>query len=383
MEFNKQNVKTIMKIIAATVLLCFGLANIPVITGVCGKIIALLSPFIIGICVGFVLNVPMMVWEEKALAKVRLKKNGKRMLSILLTLISVMLVIFIVMWIIVPQIINAGESVGEQIPVAMERAETFVGEYMDGDTSISNMIEQFGIDWEKYIDELSDYLKSSSGQILSTTFSVVSGTFGVLINAFMGLIFAIYILAQKEKILDQGRQVLVAFCPEKTVKCILRVFHLTEETFRHFITGQCLEAVILGTIFFVVMSIFRMPYALPISVLIMLTALIPVFGAFIGCVVGALLILVVNPLQALIFIIIFLVIQQIEGNLIYPHVVGNSVGLPSIWVFVAVILGGKLFGVVGMLVFIPICSVAYVLFREEVKKRLQKKRAAQKKPPKV
>lgn len=373
MELNKQNVKTILKIIAATVLLCFGLANLPVITGVLGQIISLLSPFIIGACLAFVLNVPMKLWEEKALKKLKMPANGKRVLSILLTFLSVILVIFIVMWIVIPQIISAGESIGTQIPVAVDKAETFITEYLNGDTKISTMIEQFGIDWEKYMDEFSGYLKNSSGQILSTTFNVLSGTFGAIANIVMGLIFSIYILAQKEKLLSQGKQVLVAFFPEQTVKTTLRVTHLTEETFHRFITGQCLEAVILGTIFFVVMSIFRMPYALPISVLIMLTALIPVFGAFIGCGVGTLLILVVNPLQAFVFIIIFLVIQQIEGNLIYPHVVGNSVGLPSIWVFAAVTIGGKLCGVVGMLIFIPVCSVIYVLFREEVKKRLKNK----------
>jgi len=146
---------------------------------------------------------------------------------------------------------------------------------------------------------------------------------------------------------------------------------LTEETFRKFITGQCLEAVILGSIFFVAISLFRMPYALPISVLISLLSLIPIFGTLIGCVVGTVLILVVNPMQAIGFVALFLVIQQVEGNLIYPHVVGNSVGLPSIWVFTAVLIGGKLFGIAGMLVFIPLCSVAYVLFRDEVKRRIR------------
>lgn len=190
----------------------------------------------------------------------------------------------------------------------------------------------------------------------------------------MGLIFAIYILAGKEKLSGQCRQVIQAFLPQRAAERIFYISGLTNQTFQKFITGQCLEAVILGTIFFVVLHIFRMPYIIPICVFIMLASLIPIVGAFMACIVGTLLILVVNPIQALGFLALFLVIQQIDGNLIYPHVVGNSVGLPSIWVFSAVLVGGKLFGVVGMIVFIPLCSVLYVLFRSEVKKRLPQKR---------
>lgn len=369
----KGTVKTIMKLIAATVFLCFALANLPAILGILGKLMGLLSPFLIGGCIAFILNVLLKVWEEKVLKRVKIARQVKRVISILLTIISVALVFFIVIWMVVPQLIEAGESIAEQIPAAWERTEKFVNENVEADTQIGSIITQIGDNGEKMIAELTDYLKNSSGHILSTTVNVVSGTFGVIVNLFMGLIFAIYILAQKEKLLGQGRQVMKAFLPEKASGKISKICCLTEETFRKFITGQCLEAVILGMIFFVAMSIFRMPYALPISVLIALTALIPVFGAFIGCVVGAVLILVVSPVQALAFVVLFLVLQQVEGNLIYPHVVGNSVGLPSIWVFAAVLIGGKLFGVAGMLVFIPLCSVAYVLFRDEVKKRLGKK----------
>lgn len=368
---DKNTEKTIMKMAVGIVLLCFALAHVSTILRILGSLLKLLSPFLIGACTAFILNVLLKLWEEKVLKKAKLAKQAKRGVSILLSLVSVFLVLLVVVWLVVPQIIDAGESVAEQIPAAWAKAEHFVNENIEADTRIGTIITQFGENAEKLIADIAEYLKNSSGHILSTTVDVVSGTFGVLVNLFMGLIFAIYILAAKEKLSGQCRQIIRAFVPKKAVGKIFDICKLTEETFRKFITGQCLEAVILGAIFFVTMSIFRMPYALPISVLIMLTALIPVFGAFIGCVVGTLLILVVNPLQALIFIILFLVIQQIEGNLIYPHVVGNSVGLPSIWVFAAVLVGGKLFGVVGMLVFIPLCSVAYVLFREAVKRRLK------------
>ena len=194
--------------------------------------------------------------------------------------------------------------------------------------------------------------------MLNSAFTVTKTVISSLVNFFIGFVFACYILLQKEKLSVQIRKVLYAFLPQKAVRQTMKVASLSYRTFANFVTGQCLEAVILGTMFFVIMSIFRFPYALLVGVVIAFTALIPIFGAFIGCVVGAFLNLVVNPMQALGFIILFLVLQQIEGNLIYPHVVGSSVGLPSIWVLVAVTIGGSLMGVVGMLVFIPLSSVA-------------------------
>ncbi len=367
----KSTVKTIMKLIVATVFLCFALANLSAILGILRNLAGLLSPFLIGGCIAFILNVLLKVWEEKVFRKAKISQKLKRMISILLTLISVLFVLFIVIWLVVPQLISAGESIAVQIPAAWERAEAFINDNIEADTQIGLVMTQIGENGEKMIAELAGYLKNSSGHILSATVDVVSGTLGALINLFMSLIFAIYILTQKEKLLGQAKQVMQAFLPEKAAGKIAKVCRLTEETFRKFITGQCLEAVILGSIFFVAISLFRMPYALPISVLISLLSLIPIFGTLIGCVVGTVLILVVNPMQAIGFVVLFLVIQQVEGNLIYPHVVGNSVGLPSIWVFTAVLIGGKLFGIAGMLVFIPLCSVAYVLFRDEVKRRIR------------
>ena len=209
--------------------------------------------------------------------------------------------------------------------------------------------------------------------MINTTFlaavSIVNG-----VSAFViGFIFAIYILLQKENLSRQVKKLLNAFLPASAVECVTDVGRLTERTFSSFLAGQCLEAVILGTMFFAALMILRLPYALLIGVLIAFTALIPIFGAFIGLAVGAVLMLMVNPMDALIFVITFFVLQQVEGNLIYPHVVGNSVGLPAIWVLVAVTLGANMMGIVGMLVFIPLCSVLYALLREFVNRRLKNK----------
>ena len=210
--------------------------------------------------------------------------------------------------------------------------------------------------------------------MLNTTFLAAKTVVNGLSAFLIGFIFALYILLQKETLNRQIKKLLRAFLPDSAVERVLGVARLTERTFSSFLTGQCVEAVILGTMFFITLTVLRLPYALLIGVLIAFTALIPIFGAFIGMGVGVFLMLMEAPADALIFIITFFVLQQIEGNLIYPHVVGGSVGLPSIWVLAAVSVGGSMMGVVGMLIFIPLCSVFYALLREGVNSRLQRKR---------
>lgn len=210
--------------------------------------------------------------------------------------------------------------------------------------------------------------------MLDTTFSAAISIVNGMSTFLIGFIFSIYILLQKENLIRQIKKLLAAFLPERTVEGIVRIAALTSRTFSNFFTGQCMEAVILGSMFFIVLVVLRLPYALLIGVLIAFTALIPVFGAFIGWAVGAFLMLIISPMDALLFSAVFFTLQQIEGNMIYPHVVGNSVGLPSIWVLVAVTLGGSMMGVVGMLIFIPLCSVLYTLLRDTVNERLKRRK---------
>ena len=225
-------------------------------------------------------------------------------------------------------------------------------------------------DWKNITQKAAELLQTWGGGIVSSGSMVIGGVVSGVSTFIIALIFSFYILLQKEKLGRQGRQVLYALLPERRADRTLEILRLSSRTFSSFLSGQCLEACILGTLFVVSMTIFRMPYALLVGVLIALTALIPIVGAFIGCGVGALLIAIADPWKALGFVVLFLVIQQVEGNLIYPHVVGSSVGLPSIWVLAAVTLGGKLMGIMGMLLFIPLCSVLYALFRDYVKTRL-------------
>ena len=230
------------------------------------------------------------------------------------------------------------------------------------------------IDWKSLSQKALSLAQSWGGSLISSGGGLMVGVVSGVSTFVIGLIFSFYILLQKEKLARQGRQVLYGLLPLKRADRALEVLRLAERTFSNFLSGQCVEACILGTLFVIAMTIFRMPYALLVGVLIALTALIPIVGAFIGCAVGALLIAITDPWKALAFIILFLVLLQIEGNLIYPHVVGSSVGLPSIWVLAAVTLGGKLMGVGGMLFFIPLCSVLYALFRDFVKGRLADKK---------
>lgn len=209
------------------------------------------------------------------------------------------------------------------------------------------------VDWKSLLGNMVDFVSSGFGSVVSSTISATKSVAGAVSTAFVALVFAIYVLLQKEKLGLQCRKTLYALLPKAGADRIVEVCRLSHRVFSSFITGQCVEAVILGAMFFVVMTVIRMPYALLVGCLIAVTALIPIVGAFIGCAVGAFLLLMISPMQALAFVVLFLVLQQVEGNLIYPHVVGSSVGLPSIWVLAAVSTGGSLMGVAGMLLFIP------------------------------
>ena len=234
-------------------------------------------------------------------------------------------------------------------------------------------VNSLTFDWDKIMETGIGFLGSGAGTVLDSTITAAKSIVSSLATFFIAFVFAIYILLQKEKLGVQARKVLFAFVRKGRAEAALEVLSLTYSTFSHFLTGQCVEAVILGGMFVAAMSVLRLPYALLVGIVIAFTALIPIFGAFIGCAVGAFLIFMVDPVKALIFVVLFLVLQQIEGNFIYPHVVGNSVGLPSIWVLAAVSLGGNLMGIVGMLIFIPIVSVVYALFREVVYLKLKQR----------
>lgn len=334
----------------------------------------ILSPFLLGAALAFVLNVPMSFLERKALVLMdrgpRLHK-AKRPVALLLTLALAVLVVYLVMSLVIPEIIATVETIIKAVPGFLEQVDAWLTSY---DFQLKDWIESHvklptGPELEAQLGNMVNI--ALKGVAFSGT--VIGSVYQNILSTFFTLMFTIYFLLGKERLKNQAKRLLFAFLPQQRVEGFLRVARLTQHTFSSFITGQCLEALILGFLFFVFMSIFRMPYVLLISVFIAVTALIPVIGAWLGCIVGAFLILVSDPMQAVWFVVLFLVLQQLEGNIIYPRVMGNAIGLPSIWVLFAVVLGQGLMGILGMLLFIPLMSVCYKLLGEKVNKRLKVK----------
>ena len=377
MNLNKKDIKNLMFLILFAVVVYVGIQKADVLLVFARFLVGIAYPFLLGATFAFVLNVPMSFLEKKlfgiAESKGKLKKLG-RPLSLVMSLILVVGVVLVVILVVVPEMGQTFMSVSASVEAAIPKLQTWAVETFHDNKQIAEWIQNLEFDWNSLIGAAVDFLKNGAGNVLNSTVAMARTVVNVLMNFFIALVFAVYILLQKEKLTVQIRKVFYAFLSEKIVKKVLDVCSLSYRTFANFVTGQCLEAVILGTMFFVFMTLLRFPYAMLIGILIAFTALIPIFGAFIGCAVGTFLILVVDPMRGLAFIVLFLVLQQIEGNLIYPHVVGNSVGLPSIWVLVAVTVGGSLMGVVGMLVFIPLTSVVYALFRQTVYKKLKERK---------
>lgn len=385
MGFEKEKMRQIRKLIlfvAAIVLLMIYSGSVWRLAGI---ILGIASPFLAGGAIAFALNLPLRAIELRLLKRWngKVAKKIKRPISLVLSIAFVIAVIYFVVMTMIPALQDTFAILGEQIPVfARGVVDTLEKMAVDNPELMEwvNELEEIQIDWKSLMSSLGGFLSSGMGSVLSSAVSVAGNIIGGVVNAFIAIVFAIYILVQKEKLENQGDRILSAYLPVKAYVRVKDILHRLYKNFSSFISGQCLEAVILGSLFVIFMSIFRFPYILLISVLIAFTSLIPVVGAFIGCGVGAFLILMGDPLQALWFIILFLVIQQIEGNLIYPHVVGNSVGLPSIWVLAAVTIGGSLFGVMGMLCFIPLVSTGYSLLRDSVNERNRKRELAGKAP---
>lgn len=377
MNLDDKNIKQLRQLILFTIVILIALWNYDIIFGWIGFAFGIIFPFLLGGAIAFVLNVPMNFLEEKIFRNKYLKdkKTARKLarpVSLVLTIAIVIGVVVLVMFIVIPELTQTVLSLGRTIRAFVPDAQRFLEELFKDNSEISEWLEGLNLNVNQLVNQAVSFFQNGAGDMLNSTMSAIGSIVSGITTFVIAFVFACYVLLQKEKLRVQVTKVMYAYMPEKRVKWSLEVCSLTAKSFSSFLTGQCVEALILGTMFFIVMSVINMPYALLVAVLIAFTALIPIFGAFIGCVVGAFLILMVDPLKALIFVIVFLILQQIEGNLIYPKVVGASVGLPSIWVLAAVTIGGNLMGVVGMLIFIPIVSVIYTLFRTSVYKRLKK-----------
>ena len=333
------------------------------------------SPFVVGAALAFIFNVPMRA-VERYLSFVS-KPGMRRALALIVTLLCIGLILTAVFNLLIPQLRETTMSLVDRIPNFFRRMGVTVEEFIAQHPYIQERLVE-NTDFEKidisvFVSKIANFAGNGITTVFNGAVSAIGSVTGTVVDLVISMVFALYALGQKEVLARQGRKLLYSFFPEGACDEIIRILRMTNATFSNFISGQCLEAVILGGMFAVSMLIFKMPYVALVSVIITLTALVPLVGAFVGCVLGAFFILVSNPFQAFVFVIMFLVLQQIEGNLIYPKVVGTSIGLPGMWVLVAVTVGGELMGVGGMLLMIPLASVAYALLREICDRRLAKR----------
>lgn len=372
MQIDKKTLRNVFIGVITCIVLYWVLHESERVGAVFAFIKGLLSPFIIGACLAFILNVPMRAYEGMIKG---VKKDGlRRLIAVILTFVSVLLVLALVFALLIPQLSNTISSLIPKLYSFASNAETSVKGFLEENPAIMNWIvtntEFENLDWAGLAQKAISLVGNSFSTIMNGAFSAIGSVYGAIMDVFIAIVFAVYCLFQKETLARQSRRFIYAFLPEKVCDNIVRIFRLTNSTFSNFLSGQCIEVCILGSMFAIAMAIFRMPYIPLVSVLIAVTAFIPIVGAWIGCVCGAFLMLVANPMQAVWFVIMFLVLQQIENNMIYPRVVGTSIGLSGMWVLVAVGVGGELMGVAGMFLMIPVTSVLYTLLREITNKRL-------------
>lgn len=375
MELDKKTIRRIFLGIVGCILLYWVLSTPERITNILATIKNILSPFIVGAIMAFVLNVPMRGIER--LLRGIPKPGLRRALAIILTLLAVILVLTGAAYLLAPQIAETVQTLISKLPGFFGGLKDKASNYLDENPQLMEWLSHNttfdSINWSDLIQKAIAWITGSLNNIVDLTITTVIGLGTGIFNAVLSIVFALYCLSRKEILARQGRRLLYAFLPEHTGDETVRILRMSNTTFSNFISGQCLEALILGLMFAVSMAIFKMPYIPLISVIIAITALVPIVGAFAGCAVGAFFILVDNPVMALWFVVLFLVLQQIEGNLIYPRVVGSSIGLPGMWVLLAVAVGGSVSGVGGMLLMIPLMSVLYALVREVTNNRLVKR----------
>lgn len=376
MELSKTAMRRIMLLITFTVLLLVGVQRLDAVLGALLFLWGIVSPLFVGAVIAFILNVPMRFLERKLFPRPAGKKKGlspalARAFSLLLTLVLLAAVALLLVLVVVPQLAESIHSLGSYAAVAAGKLITWAEEQFAAYPEITGWLES--LNWMELAKNLWSFLTTGVGNVVSTTISATMQVFSAVSAGFISLIFAIYLLLQKDKLGLQCRKALYALAPKKGADQVVRVCSLSHRVFSSFITGQCVEAVILGAMFFVSMTLLHMPYALLVGCLIAVTALIPIVGAFIGCIVGAFLLLMVSPVQAAVFVALFLVLQQVEGNLIYPRVVGSSIGLPPLWTLFAVLFWGGVLGIVGIWIGTPVTAVCYRLLRTSVHARLHKK----------
>ena len=377
MEFNRKNVRMILLIIAFAVVLYTAAQNLASVYGAVKTVWNVFGVVITGLAMAFVLNVPLKLFEDRVFYGMSedrrpLVRRLRRAVSLVCALVVSLGVIVILIAVVLPQLTQTVTEVAARLPEYISAVVNWINEFLAKFDIEIEALKEFTVDWEKVFKDLSTYLKE--GNVINTATDVGTAAASTVMNTFLGLVVAVYVLAQKERIGRFARRCIVAFLPKRASSAISRVASMASETFSSFVAGQLADSCILGILCYICMLIFRFPYPEVISVVIGVTSLVPMVGSFIGEVIGALLILIVSPLKALLFVIMVLAIQQVDGAFIYPRIVGKSVGLPGVAVFCAVIVGGNIAGVLGAVMGVPVCAVLYALLKEAVASRLEGRR---------
>ena len=372
MKINTIKMKKAMFLIFFTIFTWWVFDNIKVVINIIKITFEVFLPFIIAFSIAFILNKPMSFIENKILKRSKkyenLKLKYQRIISLLLTLTITLLGVILFLIIVIPNLTEAVTELANQVPVYFESLQDYAKNNFIAGTSINEWLQSVNIDG--LLKNITDFLKGGFMNVLGSTFGIFTSAFGLITSIFLGFVFSIYFLLQKEELILSVKKLTFATLPLDVANRLVYLSEISKESFSSFITGQSLDALLIGLIFFVSMLIFRFPYALMVSVIIGVFALIPIVGGFIGLVIGAFLIFVQDPQKALYFILLFFVIQQLEGDLIYPKVVGEASGLSSVWVLAAVALGGSLFGIIGIILFVPLFSIIQKLLKEYIDNNL-------------
>ena len=372
LELNKKNIKRILLLVACSIILYWALNNLSTLGKLLGSFFSLFSPLLIGAGIAYVMNLLLKAIER--LWDMALKKAPelwrvklKRPICLTATILLFLGIIFAIFFILIPRLEEAGSTLIANVPGYITQIQNWWGSLVDFAAGHGVTLPELSMNVEDATKFISKILSSDSSNVVNTTIDITTSILGALVNILQALVFSVYMLAQKETLISQSRRLLLAALPRKAGQRTMHILKLTNNAFSSFVTGQVTEAFILGSLCCIGMLILRLPYALPVSVIISFTSLIPIFGAWIGAATGAFLIVFVSPIKALTFLIFLLILQQVEGNLIYPKVVGKSVGLPGLWVLAAVTIGGGIFGMLGMLLGVPICSVIYALVQDFIR----------------
>lgn len=372
-EVNKKTLLRVFLGVCGCIILYWLLHETERVNSTINTISNVFAPFILGSVLAFVLNVPMRAVENTILKKMTNEK-AKRLIAIIITLIAMLLVVTLVFWLLIPQIIDTMNSLWPALTTFLNKLQQNVMKFLEEKPELMQWIKEntdlASVKWADIVKDVFEELGGVASTLVGGAISAISTIFSGVFDAVIALVFCVYALFQKELLARQGRKLLYAYLKEKTADGIIRVLRLTNSTFSNFLSGQCVEVCILGTMFAICMAIFGMPYIPLISVVIAVTAFIPIVGAWVGCILGAFLIFVQDPVLAFWFVVMFLILQQLENSVIYPRVVGTSVGLSGMWVLLAVSVGGELMGVIGMFLMIPFASVLYALIRELTNKKL-------------